>query len=40
MRIPLALFEVLLWAALAGVALAAAYLLSALVYEWKRKELW
>ena len=40
MQLPVQLFEVGLWGAVVGVALAAAYLLAALAYEWVRKELW
>ena len=40
MQIPRLLFEIGLWAAVAGVAAGAVYLLSVLAYEWRHKELW
>ena len=40
MQIPVVLFEITLWTAVLGVGLAAVYLLSVLVLEWRRKELW
>ncbi len=40
MQVPVVLFEIGLWGAVLGVAIAAAYLLTVLVYEWVRKKLW
>lgn len=40
MRVPVVLFEIGLWGAVLGVAIAATYLLAVLVYEWMQKKLW
>lgn len=40
MQVPVALFEIGLWAAVVGVGVAAAYLLAVLLHEWTRGELW
>jgi hypothetical protein len=40
MQVPVVLYEIGLWGAVIGVAIAAAYLLTVLAYEWVRMELW